>query len=120
MNRALNLSKNESDLKRATLSELIDLYNSTVEELQHCANVSPLDDDDTEGTDMRESALLGLEECLLKQVISIDVQSDQEMSDLIKLWRKVVDLNSGEDLSPSDRIAQNVLNYVSEIRLDKN
>jgi hypothetical protein len=119
MNRVVEIAELKSDYETPTVSSLIELYDGVLDELRACADVNPLEDDNSEETDLRESVLLDLEESLLNDAATIESESNEDILGLIEMWGKVRDVTGEQEPTPSDRIAMNIFRHITGVQLSK-
>lgn len=113
------ISEVSTDLEPLTLNDLMDLYEGTVDELQRCARIIPplvLNDPEVE---LREAALLDFEAKLLSQAATVQLRTKNDMLHLMDIWAKAANIQIGDSISQSDRIAMNIFRHLSDVQLAK-
>lgn len=116
MNAVLSFSGSGSSFEVLSVDHLGDLYNGVIDELRFCANVSPVLEIDPVAADKREADLLSLEEDLLQKAANIQLYSKDDILKLMDIWEKSSDINTGEDVGASDRIAMNIFRHLTNAK----
>jgi len=114
MNELKRLFEMDSDREMRTVSQLLDLYDGTIDELRFCANVNPVLELDPEAADKRELDLLNFESDLLEQAAHIPLNSKDDILKLMDLWAKASGIDEGDQPSTSDRIAMNIFRHLNK------
>jgi hypothetical protein len=96
-----------------SLTQLINLYDTTNVSLQECADMKPANDAEDHDADIRQEYLLDIEAALLDQAAHFALHSDQDVLILMDIWAKAAGVETGQELTASDRIAMNIFRYLS-------
>lgn len=105
LKKRLEIESNSGELSAV---QLMNLYDSTINELRLCANVDPDGTADIEAADKREEDLLEFESDLLDQAARIRLRTRDDILTLMDIWAKVSGIGEGDQPSPSDRIVMNI------------
>ncbi len=105
LKKRLEIESNSGELSAV---QLMNLYDSTINELRLCANVDPDEAADIEAADKREEDLLEFESDLLDQAARIRLRTRDDILTLMDVWAKVSGIGEGDQPSPSDRIVMNI------------
>ncbi len=116
MNELKELLELDSDRGIRSVSQLMALYEGTIDELRFCANIDPSLEVDIEAADKREADLLNFEADLLDQAARIKLNSKDDVLNLMDMWAKASGVNEGEAPSASDRIAMNIFRHMTSAK----
>lgn len=113
MNELKELLNINSASQIQSVSQLLALYEGTVDELRFCANIDPALEIDIDAADKREAELLNFEADLLDQAARIKLTSKEDVLSLMDMWAKVSGVDDSEQPSDSDRIAMNLFRHIT-------
>ena len=109
----------DSNSEVLLVSQLVDLYDETIEELQECAKFNPCSVSNCEDAEAQEVRFLEQEAALVDQAARVQLHTKDDMQDLMDIWTKVSGIQTGEDIRPSDRIAMNIFRHFSDHKFTK-
>ena len=107
------------ELDLLSIQGLAELYDGTIEELSRCAKIEPSLNEDFEEIELRESALLSLENKILEQFAKTQIHSKQDVLGVMDVWAKVANVQNDGFANPSDRIAMNILRHMTSEKFFK-
>ena len=119
MGRAEEKTSCNIDLGLLSIQGLVELYDGTIEELSRCAKIEPGLNDDFEEVELRESALLSLENKILKQFAEIQIHSQEDVLGVMDIWAKIASVQNDGFANPSDRIAMNIFRNMTSDKFFK-
>lgn len=102
------------------VARLVELYDGTIEELRKCATADPRHEVDTHSADLIETKLLDYEASLVEQAARVPLKTEDDFEGIMSLWSKLVGLEEGQEISPSDRIVMNIFRHISDYKLASN
>jgi len=112
MDTAKQSLKANSNLETMSVSELLELYDGTVEELRNCAVLNPSRARESTETDLRENILFEFESSLLEKATRIPLASKRDFLDIMDIWEKAAGIQLRQEVSLSNRIAMNIFRHM--------
>ena len=100
-----------------TTQNILELYEVTQDELRICGSLNPTFNSTDVHLDIKENTLLELEEDLLNAAACVELRGNEDLKNLIDLWKKTFcqengDQENGDNVRPTDRIAMNIFRYL--------
>ena len=95
-----------------TTQNILELYEVTQDELRICGSLKPTFNSTDVHLDIKENTLLELEEDLLNAAARVELRGNEDLKNLIDLWKKTFCQENGDNVHPTDRIAINIFRYL--------
>ena len=95
-----------------TTQNILELYEVTQDELRICGCLNPTFNSTDVHLDIKENTLLELEEDLLNAAARVELRGNEDLKNLIDLWKKTFCQENDDNVRPTDRIAMNIFRYL--------